>query len=74
MKKPKPTNEYEHGQMMGMLTMLMLFEEASDEGVTISPDVLNKIKDIAAKDLSGYLEKPEEDVYLMISRELEEIS
>jgi len=70
---PKPSDDYGHGQMMGMLVVIQLFENARDAGTTINEKVLENIKKIAAGDLAGYLDKPEEDVYLLVETQLKEI-
>ena len=73
MQKPTPTSEYEHGQMMGMLVMIMTFENMMEHGIPFTDSSFDKIKDIAAKDLAGYLKQPEEDVYLLVDRQIKDI-
>lgn len=70
---PQATDEYGHGQMMGMLVVIAMFERARDAGQIIKPDVLADIKKIAVSDLSEYLDMPEEDVYLMIESQIKEV-
>ena len=71
--QPKPTNDYGHGQMMGMLVVIELFNKARENQATISQKMLDDISKIAVADLSEYLQKPEEDVYLMVDNELKEM-
>lgn len=73
MKTPKPTDEYGHGQMMGMLVIIQMLENAREEGMGIRQEVFDKIKSIAGKDLAEYLDKPEEDVYLLVDKQLKEM-
>lgn len=73
METPKPTTEYEHGQMMGMLVIISMVEKISDLEKTPYGSTFEKIKRLAAQDLSGYLKKPEEDVYLLVDNELKEL-
>lgn len=72
MKQPLPSEDYGHGQMMGMLVVIQLFENAQDVGRVIPQSTLDTIKGIAAKDLADYLKKPEEDVYLLVDQQLKE--
>lgn len=70
MQKPKPTTEYEHGQMMGMLVIIMMLEQ----GITAEHGpIFKKIKELSVAGLAEYLSKPEEDVYLMVDKELKDI-
>lgn len=73
MQKPTPSTEYEHGQMMGMLVMIMTFENMMEHGIPLTDSSFDKIKDIAAKDLAGYLKQPEEDVYLLVDKQIKDI-
>lgn len=70
---PKPSDDYGHGQMMGMLVVIQMFENAKLKDVSIREDVLENIKRLAVSDLSQYLDKPEEDVHLLINQQLKEI-
>lgn len=70
MQTPTPTTEYDHGQMMGMLVVITMVEKISDLESTPYGPTFEKIKRLAAKDLSEYLNKPEEDVYLLVDEEL----
>lgn len=67
---PKPTDDYSHGQMMGMLVIIMMFEMAKENGVSVPDSTLQSIKDLAVEDLAEYLNKPTEDVLLLIEEEL----
>lgn len=71
MEKPKPTSEYEHGQMMGMLVIIQAIEKSGENGISV--DIFDKIKRLAVQDLSEYLKKPEEDVHLMVDNQLKDI-
>lgn len=73
MQTPKPTTEYEHGQMMGMLVIISMLENISDVESTPYGATFEKIKRLAAQDLSEYLKKPEEDVYLLVEQELKSL-
>lgn len=68
-----PTDEYGHGQMMGMLVIIELIETIAEAGATLDPSVLEKIKRIAVSDLAQYLNKPEEDVHLLVETKLKDI-
>lgn len=70
---PKPTDEYGHGQMMGMLVMITMIENVVDLDGTPHGPTFERIKALAVSDLSQYLNKPEEDVYLLVDTELKEI-
>lgn len=70
---PKPTEDYGHGQMMGMLVVIQMFENAREAGVMIKGSSLEAIKKIAVKDLAEYLKKPEEDVFLMVDQQLKKV-
>lgn len=72
MQKPKPTSEYEHGQMMGMLVMITTFENMIEHGIPFTDSSFDKIKGIAAQDLSEYLKIPEEDVHLLVDKQIKE--
>ena len=73
MQKPTPSTEYEHGQMMGVLVMIMTFENMMEHGIPFTDSSFDKIKDIAVKDLAGYLKKPEEDIYLLVDNQIKDI-
>lgn len=73
MKPPKATTDYEHGQMMGMLVIVSLLENAREANVPISHKVLDTIKNVASRDLAEYLGKPEEDVLLLVDQRLRSI-
>lgn len=68
---PKPTTEYEHGQMMGMLVVIQFIESAGETG--IDGMIFDKIKKIAVEDLAEYLSKPEEDVHLLVDNQLKDL-
>jgi hypothetical protein len=71
---PEPTDDYGHGQMMGMLVIIEMFEHSRLTGASIELSVLDTIKTIAVADLSKYLKLPEEDVYLLVDSALKEIN
>ena len=73
MKQPIPSNDYGHGQMMGMLVVIQLFENAREAGTFVPESTLEKIKRIAANDLAGYLQKPEEDIFLLVQQQLKKV-
>ena len=70
---PKPTDDYGHGQMMGMLSIITLIENLPYINESQYGPILQNVKRAAATDLSEYLKKPEEDVYLMVEKELKEL-
>lgn len=57
------------GQMVGMLVMLTFIEKHKG----IPADMLEKIKQIAATNAQVFLEKPTEDIFLMVDGLVEEI-
>lgn len=71
MKQPIPSDDYGHGQMMGMLVVIQLFENSREMGVPIMESTLDTIKRIAVSDLAEYLDKPEEDIYLLVQNQLD---
>lgn len=73
MRQPLPSDDYGHGQMMGMLVIIDLIENSLDAGVTIPSDTFDTIKRIAVKDLADYFKKPEEDVFLLVDQQLKEV-
>lgn len=68
----KPTEDYMQGQMMGMLCIIQMFENAKDAGVLIQQTQLDIIKRIAVQSLAPYLQKPEEDIMLLVDQQLKE--
>jgi len=70
MQIPKPSDDYGHGQMMGMLVVIQLLENSRDTNVPIPMTTFDTIKKIAVSDLAEYLKKPEEDVYLLVEQQL----
>lgn len=68
-----PSDDYGHGQMMGMLVMIQLFENARDADSYIPDSILDTVKRIAASDLAKYLKKPEEDIYLLVDQQLRKV-
>tara|TARA_B100001250_G_scaffold371758_1_gene356774 strand:+ start:109 stop:336 length:228 start_codon:yes stop_codon:yes gene_type:complete len=72
MKQPVPSDDYGHGQMMGMLVVIAMFENAAEKGIEIPQYTLDTIKRIASQDLSEYLDKPEEDVLLLVETQIKE--
>lgn len=57
------------GQMIGMLVMLTFIEQ--NHGIT--EEALNKIRWICANNAQHYLEKPTEDIFLMVESIVKEI-
>lgn len=70
---PVPGNDYSQGQMMGMLVIIQMFENAIEAKKPIPQSTTNKIKSIAVRALSEYLQKPEEDVILLVDQQLRNI-
>lgn len=70
---PVPSDDYGHGQMMGMLVIIQMFENARDTNMVLDSGIFEKVKRIAVIDLSEYLKTPEEDVYLLVDQQLKEI-
>lgn len=58
---------------MGMLVIIQMIENSQEDEIGIPVSVFDKIKSLAAKDLSEYLKKPEEDVYLLVESQLRDI-
>lgn len=61
---------FDAGQMIGMLMMLAFIEKNGG----ISEDLADKIKDIAASSIEEYMEKPSEDILLMVDELMEELN
>ncbi len=57
------------GQMVGMLVMITFIEQNRD----ISNDALQLLKSVAADNVQIYLDKPTEDIFLMIDNIVKEI-
>ena len=57
------------GQMVGMLVMLTFIE--NNDG--ISQEMLDRIKEITAENAQAYLEKPAEDIFLMVDNLAKEL-
>lgn len=57
------------GQMVGMLVILTYIE--NNRG--ISQDMIDMIKQVAADNSQVYLEKPTEDIFLMVDNLVKEI-
>lgn len=57
------------GQMVGMLVMLTFIEQHNG----IPADALEKIKEACANNAQTFLQKPTEDIYLMIDNLVAEI-
>lgn len=68
-----PGDDYAQGQMMGMLVMIQMFENAIDDKQPIPKSTTDKIKSIAVRSLSEFLQKPEEDVILLVDKQLRTI-
>lgn len=69
----KKTADYTQGQMMGMLCIIRLLRTTHDKGERVSDQVLDRIERISSESLAGYLQKPEEDVILMVDNQLDKI-
>lgn len=59
--------------MMGMLVIIKLLENAREANRPLSVKLFRTVKDIASRDLAEYLQKPEEDVLLMVDEQLRKI-
>lgn len=70
MDTQKPNTDYENGQMMGMLCIVRLIRSAEETNTGIPGEVFDKIERIASESLATYLGKPEEDVILMVDKQL----
>lgn len=57
------TDPFNAGQMLGIITTLMFLEKEKH----IPEDMLQKIKHQSAKNLEEYLQKPSEDILLMVN-------
>lgn len=68
-----PNDDYSHGQMMGMLVVIMMMENALDNKLQINGDTLETIKRVSVEHLAEYLKKPEEDVLLLVTEQLRTI-
>lgn len=73
MDKPVPGYEYSMGQMMGMLVIIQMLQNAQEAKVFVPNQTLDKIKAISAKSLAEYLQKPEEDVLLLVNEQLSKV-
>jgi hypothetical protein len=73
MKQPKPSDDYGHGQMMGMLVIIQLLENSREVNIPVPSSTFETIKKIAVNDLAGYLEKPEEDIFLLVDQQLKKV-
>lgn len=63
-----PSDDYTQGQMMGMLCVIRLIRNAQETKTAIPASVFDNIEKIARESLSTYLDKPEEDVILMVNQ------
>lgn len=63
-----PNNDYEQGQMMGMLCIIRLIRNAEETNTGIDGNIFDKIERLASESLSSYLDKPEEDIVLMVDQ------
>lgn len=63
------SDPFSAGQMVGMLVMLTYIEQ--NEGIT--SDVIDQLKKVAAENVQEYLDKPTEDIHLMIENIVKEI-
>jgi hypothetical protein len=66
---PTPTDEYSHGQLMGMLCIIRLLKLKG----TVPAEMVDRIERYSYEHLALYLEKPEEDIMLLIDKQLENI-
>lgn len=57
------------GQMVGMLVILTLIEQ--NNGIT--EEALQKLKEVTANNVQIFLDKPSEDIFLMIDSLVREI-
>lgn len=73
MKTPKATTDYAHGQMMGMLVIIQLLEQAKETQKPVTGNMIQTIKNVCTRDLAQYLERPEEDVLLLVDEQLRKI-
>ena len=69
MQKADFKDPFNAGQMVGMLVMLVFIEK--NKG--ISAPVLEELKQVAANNAQEYLDKPSEDIYLMVDKLVNEI-
>lgn len=74
-KQPLPSSKDFHdpfnaGQMVGMLVMLQFFETHKDH---IPKEGLEKLKWVCAENAGLFLEKPAEDVFLLINSLVKEM-
>jgi hypothetical protein len=58
------------GQMVGMLVMLTFIEKNNG----IPQEMLEQLKDVCANNVQVFLEKPTEDIYLMVDKLVSEVS
>ena len=75
-KKPVPladskdfTDPFNAGQMVGMLVMITFLEKQKN----IPGDAVDKLKWVCANNASIYLEKPTEDIFLLINNIVKEM-
>lgn len=69
--KPKDiTDPFDAGQMVGMLVILTFIEKNNG----IPKEMLEQLKWVTADNASAYLDKPTEDVFLMIDNLVKEIA
>lgn len=68
-QKNKFEDPFNAGQMVGMLVMLTFIEQ--NGGIT--SEIIDKIKTLAANNVQEYLNKPTEDIYLMVDNLVKEI-
>lgn len=63
------SDPFNAGQMVGMLVMLTFIEENNG----INKEILEKIKEVAANNAQAFLNKPTEDIFLMVDNLVKEI-
>lgn len=72
-KKPNPydyNDPFTAGQMVGMLVVLTFIEQNNG----IDAEALEKLKEVAATNAQTFLQKPTEDIYLMINDLVKEVN
>lgn len=73
-KQPQSTKDFSDpfnaGQMVGMLVMITFLEE---HGGHVPPESIEKLKWVCANNAGVFLEKPAEDVFLLIGNIVKEM-
>lgn len=68
MEPAEPNNDYNNGQMMGMLSIIRQLKLKGH----IPAQTLDNIERVASESLSEYFQKPQEDIILLVDKKLEE--